>query len=116
LELSISLLRLAFAPLFELVKLVVLVGVVIGDSVDYVVDIVLFMRLGASCRCPRWLEFALELLKGSLVRFNPPLLVSPAILAIVFVSRMEAAGGVVYWGLVELKIVAVGLDPDRTVI
>ena len=42
-------------------------------------------------------------------------LVSPAILAIVFVSRIEAPGGVVYWGLVELKIVAVGLDPDRTV-
>ena len=96
--------------MFELVKLVVLVGVVIGDSVNCVVDIVLFMRSGASCRCPRWLEFAPELLKGSLVRFNPPLLVSPAVLAIVFVSRIEAAGGVVYWGLVELKVVAVSLN------
>jgi hypothetical protein len=38
-------------------------------------------------------------------------LVSPPVLAVVFVSRMEAAGGVVYWGLVELKVVAFGLDP-----
>jgi hypothetical protein len=107
--------------LFELVKLVVLVGVVISDSVDCVVDIVLFMRSGASCRCPRWLEFAPELLQGSLVRFNPPLLVSPTVLAIAFVSQMEASGGVVYWGLVELEVVAVTLDPggfevDREVV
>jgi hypothetical protein len=84
--------------------------VLIGDSVDCVVNVILFMRSGASCICPRWFEFAPELLEGSLVRFNPPLLVSPAVLAVVLVSRMEAAGGVVYWGLVELEVVAVGLD------
>jgi hypothetical protein len=121
LKLSIGPLRLAFAPLFELVELVVLAGVVIGDGVDCVVNIALFMRSGASCRCPRWLEFTSKLLEGSLVCFSPPLLVSPAVSAVVFVSRMEATGGVVYWGLVELEVVAVGLDPggfdvDREVV
>jgi hypothetical protein len=95
--------------LIELVKVVVLVSVVISVSVNCVVNIALFMRSAAGCTRPRGLHFAPKLLEASLVRFNPSLFLYPAVLAIVFVSGVEAAGGVVYGGLIELAVVVVRL-------
>jgi hypothetical protein len=95
--------------LIELVKVVVLVSVVISVSVNCVVNIALFMRSAAGCTRPRGLHFAPKLLEASLVRFNPSLFLYPAVLAIVSVSGVEAAGGVVYGGLIELAVVVVRL-------
>jgi hypothetical protein len=95
--------------------------VVISNSVNCVVNIALFMRSAAGCTRPRGLHFALKLLEASLVCFNLSLFLYPAVLAIVFVSGVEAAGGVVYGGLIELAVVVVRLHPgaiqvDREVV
>jgi hypothetical protein len=79
------------------------------------------MRSAAGCTRPRGLHFALKLLEASLVCFNPSLFLYLAVVAIVFVSGVEAAGGVVYGGLIELAVVVVRLHPgaiqvDREVV
>jgi hypothetical protein len=94
-----------------LVKVVVLVSVVVSNSVNYVVNIALFMRSAAGCTCPRGLHFALKLLEASLVRFNISLFLYLAVFAIVFVLGVEAVGDVVYRGLIKLTIVVVRLHP-----
>jgi hypothetical protein len=56
--LSFGPLRLVLAPLLKLVNVVVLVGVVISNSVNCIVNVTLFVPLAASCRRPSWLVFA----------------------------------------------------------
>jgi hypothetical protein len=50
-------LRLVLAQLLKLVDVVVLVGVVIGDSVNCIINVALFVRSAASCKRLRWLVF-----------------------------------------------------------
>jgi hypothetical protein len=70
------------------------------------------MQLAAGCTCPRGLHFALKLLEASFACFNLSLFLYLAVLAIVFVLGIEAAGGVVYRGLFKLAVVVIRLYLD----